>query len=204
MRFFGWQVSWLTVSRPVPFPNPRGSVVSTRQSAYSCGGSHGIGPELGRPHHVPFSSSLTQSWEEPSALFVRERMNVVNLVQNNQLAPCIDQAEHRQRSARLNSNKKPGSRWVGLSTKFLQNGDVCSPAPLTHKRRLELECGGYRFRASSSSIALTLPAERPLTSKSSVFLKKVSAIDLANSAPITRAPMVMIWALLDSAARSAE
>lgn len=68
----GWQVSWLTVLRPAPFPNHMVQWFKTRQSAYSCGGSHGIGPELGRPHHVPFSSSLSLSREEPSALFLRD------------------------------------------------------------------------------------------------------------------------------------
>ena len=58
------------------------------------------------------------------------------------------------------------------------------------------------YLASTSSIALTFPAERPLASKLS--FRKASAMDFATSAPITRAPMVMIWALFDSAARSAE
>lgn len=45
-------------------------------------------------------------------------------------------------------------------------------------------------------------ADRPCGSN--VSLGNPSAMAFANSVPITRAPMVMIWALLESAARSAE
>ena len=56
--------------------------------------------------------------------------------------------------------------------------------------------------ASSLSIAWTLPADGPFGSNSEA--SQVSTIALASSGPMTRAPMVMIWALLDFAARSAE
>lgn len=46
------------------------------------------------------------------------------------------------------------------------------------------------YFASTSLIALTLPAERPFSSK--VCARKASAIVLATSEPMTRAPMVMI------------
>ncbi|SNY93149.1 hypothetical protein SAMN04515647_3435 [Cohaesibacter sp. ES.047] len=39
-------------------------------SAYSCGGSYGIGPELGHPHHIPFSSPVAFALGEPSPAFL--------------------------------------------------------------------------------------------------------------------------------------
>ena len=51
-------------------------------------------------------------------------------------------------------------------------------------------------------MASTFAAEAPLGSNSEA--SHVSTIALASSGPITRAPMVMICALLDFAARSAE
>ena len=58
------------------------------------------------------------------------------------------------------------------------------------------------YLASSALMASTLPADRPSGSNSQAM--KASAIAFANSVPITRAPMVMICALFDKAARSAE
>ena len=58
------------------------------------------------------------------------------------------------------------------------------------------------YFSSSALMAATLPAERPCASKPQ--LRNASAIDLASSGPMTRAPIVMIWASLDSDARSAE
>ena len=60
------------------------------------------------------------------------------------------------------------------------------------------------YFAPNTSIARTLPADRPVASKFIVWDSQVSAIALASSLPMTRAPIVMIWALFDKAARSAE
>jgi len=58
------------------------------------------------------------------------------------------------------------------------------------------------YFASTSLMARTLSAERPFSSK--VSLRKAPAISLASSTPMTRAPIVMICALFDSAALVAE
>ena len=69
-------------------------------------------------------------------------------------------------------------------------------------RRSARDAHAFAYFASTSLIALTLAAERPASSKS--WARNASAIDLASSVPMTRAPMVMMCALFDSAARSAE
>ena len=60
------------------------------------------------------------------------------------------------------------------------------------------------YLASTASMASTLPADLPEASKLSVSVSQASAMALASSGPITRAPIVMICALFDSAARVAE
>lgn len=58
------------------------------------------------------------------------------------------------------------------------------------------------YFASTSLIAATFPADRPSGSK--LADKYASAMSLASSAPMTRAPIVMICALFDVAAFPAE
>lgn len=58
------------------------------------------------------------------------------------------------------------------------------------------------YFASTALMALTFPADRPFGSNRAV--RKASAISLANSGPITRAPIVMICALFEVAAFPAE
>ena len=60
------------------------------------------------------------------------------------------------------------------------------------------------YFAPTASMASTLPADLPLRSKFWVCASHASAMVLATSAPMTRAPMVMICASFDRAARSAE
>lgn len=72
------------------------------------------------------------------------------------------------------------------------------PEPATRRGSLQT----LLYFASTSLIARTFPAERPSWSK--VSARKASAMAFATSGPITRAPMVMICALFESAARCAE
>ncbi len=60
----------------------------------------------------------------------------------------------------------------------------------------------FWYLSPISLIALTLPADGP--SGSNDLVRKASAMSLASSAPTTRAPMVMIWALFEVAALPAE
>ena len=92
------------------------------------------------------------------------------------------------------------SETVSINAARLRTAVPGSPAaPGTRSRAQSVD---DEYFASSSSIAATLPAERPFASKAAA--SQVSTTALASSGPTTRAPIVMIWALLLATARSAE
>ena len=100
----------------------------------------------------------------------------------------------RHRSPRPRGRRSPRARSCGARD-ARPGREPLGPAPSgPHPRSW--------YFASRASMAFTLSAERPSGSNSQA--RNASAIDFASSVPTTREPIVMIWALLDSAARSAE